>query len=62
MLLSQVYKDKIIGPVVDEAHCVKTWRDIFRTAFAELRSLLPSGVSVMALTATTITMTYHVNV
>ena len=62
MLLSQVYKDKIIGLVVDEAHCVKTSRDIFRTAFAELRSLLPSGVSVMTLTATTITMTYHVNV
>ena len=40
MLLSQVYKDKIIGLglglVVDEAHCVKTWRDKFRTAFAHI--------------------------
>ena len=65
VLLSQVYKDKIIGLVVDEAHCVETWRDKVRTAFAhigELRSLLPSGVSVMALTATTTTMTYHVDV
>ena len=49
--------------MVDKAHCVKTWGDKFRTAFAyigELRSLLLSGVRVMALTATTTTMTYHV--
>ena len=63
MFLSQVYKDKLIGLVVDKALCVKTWGDKFRTAFAyigELRSLLLSGVRVMALTATATTMTYHV--
>ena len=25
MLLSPVYKEKLIGIAVDEAHCVKTW-------------------------------------
>jgi bloom syndrome protein len=25
MLLSSVYKEKLVGLVVDEAHCVKTW-------------------------------------
>ena len=25
MLLSKVYKDNMVGLVVDEAHCVKTW-------------------------------------
>ena len=61
MLLSQVYK----GLMVDDAHCVKTWGDKFRTAFAhigEVRSLLLSGVSVMALTATATAMTYHLDV
>ena len=40
MLLSQVYKDKIIGLVVDEAHCVKTWSDKFRTAFIDAMLLI----------------------
>ena len=61
MLLSQVYKDKIIGLVVDEKHCVKIWMDKFCTAFAHTGELL-SGVSVMALTATATAMTYHVDV
>jgi len=25
MMLSAVYKEKLIGVAVDEAHCVKTW-------------------------------------
>ena len=25
MMLSTVYKEKLIGVAVDEAHCVKTW-------------------------------------
>ena len=55
MLLSQCYRNNLVALIVDEAHCVKVWGDEFRVAFAsigELRSLIPSTVSVMALTAT----------
>ena len=55
MLLSAVYTENLMGLVVDEAHCVKTWGDDFRIAFSEigtLRSLIPQHVKVMALTAT----------
>ena len=44
-----------MGLVVDEAHCVKTWGDSFRIAFAEigtLRRLIRKDVRIMALTAT----------
>ena len=49
------YKEKLVALAVDEAHCVKTWGDEFRTVFGqggELRSLIPTGVNVIALTAT----------
>ena len=45
MLPSPVYKEKLAALVIDEAHCVKFWGDLFRQAFAligDLRSLIPS--------------------
>jgi bloom syndrome protein len=52
----------LVALVVDEAHCVKTWGDEFCVAFAhigELRSLIPSTTSVMALAATATQDTYE---
>ena len=62
MLLRSRYKDKLVVLVVDEAHCIKLWEDQFRKAFAlirSLRSLVPSGVPLMALTATALMDTYQ---
>lgn len=62
MLLSRRYKEKLVALVVDEAHCIKMWGDNFRKAFSEigtLRSIVPTGVNVMALTATATSETYH---
>ena len=50
---------------MDEAHCIKTWGDQFRKTFSkigELRSLLPTNVGVIALTATATMETYSVTV
>ena len=55
MLLSTTYQEKLVAIVVDEAHCVKTWGDQFRVVFShigDIRSLVPSHVNLMALTAT----------
>ena len=55
MLLRQAYKDNLVAMVIDEAHCIQTWGDEFRMAFAEignLRSIIPQQVNIMALTAT----------
>lgn len=62
MLTSEQYKKKLVALVVDEAHCIKLWGDQFRKAFSKignLRSLIPSNVNVMALTATATTETYQ---
>ena len=45
ILLSSMYKNRLVVLVVDEAHCVKLWGDQFRKAFALIGSLgrlLPS--------------------
>lgn len=63
VLMSEIYKKNLVAMVVDEAHCVKTWGDQFRKAFAvigDLRSILPSGINVMALTATATLETFHI--
>jgi len=55
MLMTARYRDKLVALAVDEAHCVRKWGDKFRVAFAkigELRSLIPSHVRMLALTAT----------
>ena len=62
-LLSPQYQQNLVALVIDEAHCVKTWGDSFRKAFAEigdLRSIIPSSVNVLALTVTATKETYDV--
>lgn len=61
--MSPKYQDKLVALTVDEAHCVKTWGDQFRKTFAmigELRSLIPTSVNILALTATATTETFHI--
>ncbi|XP_019854955.1 PREDICTED: ATP-dependent DNA helicase Q-like SIM [Amphimedon queenslandica] len=63
MILSPIYKEKLVAFVIDEAHCVKSWGDKFRLAYSQLgdiRSLLPTNTNVMALTATATHETYKV--
>lgn len=63
MLLAPAYKEKLVAVVVDEAHCIQTWGEKFRRSFSklgELRSLIPSGVNIMALTATATTTTFEI--
>ena len=63
MLLFPPYQQNLVALVVDEAHCVKTWGDECRKTFAQIgdiRSLIPSSVKVLALTATATCETYYV--
>ncbi|KAL5489405.1 hypothetical protein EMCRGX_G018494 [Ephydatia muelleri] len=55
MLTGHLYSERLKAFVIDEAHCVKKWGTTFRHVLArvgEVRSLIPSSVHVMALTAT----------
>ena len=55
MLLNEQYQKRLVGVIVDEAHCVKHWGEEFRPEFkkiGELRSIVPKTVNIMALTAT----------
>ena len=55
MLVSAVDSKRLVASVIDKADCVKTWEDQFRTTFTQigdLRSLNPTTVNILALTAT----------
>lgn len=55
MLMSHQYQEKLVALAIDEAHCVSKWGDEFRIAFArigDLRSIVPTRVHMLALTAT----------
>ncbi|KAL5506244.1 hypothetical protein EMCRGX_G007846 [Ephydatia muelleri] len=55
MLSTSPYRENLVALVVDEAHCVETWGDSFRPEFSrigDIRSIKPSDVRIMALTAT----------
>ena len=61
MLLSNIYRKKLVGLIVDEAQCVKLWGDQFRISFSKLgnlQSIVPSTVNIKALTATATHETY----
>ena len=63
MLMSEKYVKYLVVLAVDEAHCVRSWGDHFREAFShigDLRSLVPSSVNVIALTATATADTFEV--
>ena len=58
-LVSPTYKTKLWALVINKAHCVKTWGDAFRLTFAKI-SVIPTGVNVLALTATATKETYQI--
>ncbi|XP_019861738.1 PREDICTED: ATP-dependent DNA helicase Q1-like [Amphimedon queenslandica] len=58
ILKSNIYQERVIAFVVDEAHLIKNWGDDYRPEFSklgEIGSLLPQQTNVMALTATATT-------
>ena len=55
VVISDNYQKRLVGLIIDEAHCVKKWGDDFRPEFkklGELRSIVPQNMNIMALTAT----------
>ena len=55
LLLEEPLCHQVVAMVVDEAHCVHKWSKDFRPTYSclhELWALVPSGVPMMALTAT----------
>ena len=63
MLEKKVYEERLIGIVVDEAHCIVNWGTpssnkkntafhIWYSRLNELKSLVGKNVSFLALTAT----------
>jgi superfamily II DNA helicase RecQ len=55
ILLSDVYQTNLVCVTIDEAHCVLMWGTQFRETYlriGEIRSLIPSNVVLLALTAT----------
>uniref|UniRef100_A0A1X7SKC7 Helicase ATP-binding domain-containing protein n=1 Tax=Amphimedon queenslandica TaxID=400682 RepID=A0A1X7SKC7_AMPQE len=55
LLLTSTYKSRLVGLIIDEAHCVVKWGLSFRESFArisEVRSAMSSNIGIMALTAT----------
>ncbi|XP_064395283.1 ATP-dependent DNA helicase RecQ-like [Halichondria panicea] len=55
LLGGDVYANRLKALIIDEAHCVKKWGETFRQMLLrirEVRSLIPTSVHVMALTAT----------
>ncbi|XP_071109919.1 ATP-dependent DNA helicase Q1-like [Haliotis cracherodii] len=53
-LKKNIYQEKVSHIIVDEAHCIETWGESFRTDYRQLdmlRAILPQA-KVVALTAT----------
>ena len=59
MVLFIRYKEDLVALLVNEAHCVKLWGERFRAEIGTLRSLIPSEVNILALTATATTEIFH---
>ncbi|KAL5489364.1 hypothetical protein EMCRGX_G018451 [Ephydatia muelleri] len=55
MIRTRTYMNNLVAFVVDEAHCIPKWGQYFRNEFSklgEVRSLIPSHVKIMTMTAT----------
>ncbi len=47
MLLRPVYKANLVTVVVDEVHCVQTWGNEFRVAYAEKLAIFEVVLSLL---------------